>query len=96
MSLIEQTESLSAEERADLIARHIKPDPYRPGVARYIVRGHGTAIWAIVSLHDGGNNDIAYVADGYDLTEEQVRAALAFYADHAEEVDAFIHSRWPR
>ncbi len=96
MSLIQTHETMTAEERADLIARHIKPDPYRPGIARHIVRGNGVAVWAIVNTYDATNGDLELTAYDHYATSEQVRAVLAFYTEHAEEVDAFLQARWPR
>ena len=43
----------------------------------------------IVSLK-GEKGQIAAVAKGFDLTEPQVRAAVSYYADFTDEVDADI------
>ena len=43
----------------------------------------------IVSLK-GENGNIASVVKGFDLTEPQVRAAVSYYADFTDEVDADI------
>lgn len=96
MSLIEITEMATAEERANLIAQHIKPDPYRPGAARSVVRGDGAPVWALVSYYMTAGGDVRQVADDYEITPEQVQAVLAFYAEHAEEIDAFLRARMTR
>ncbi|MDP9460878.1 MAG: CopG family transcriptional regulator [Actinomycetota bacterium] len=39
---------------------------------------------------DGSDEAVAAVADMTSLTEAQVRAAVAYYADHRDEIDARI------
>ncbi len=39
---------------------------------------------------DGSDDVVAAVADMTSLTEAQVRAAVAYYADHRDEIDARI------
>ncbi len=93
MSLIHEVESVAATERRDLIARYIAPDPHHPGIARYQLRESAISVWALVAYYETVEHDLQRVADDYDLPLEQVRAALAFYTEHAESIDAYLSSR---
>ena len=93
MSLIHDTESVTLAERRDLIARFIAPDPHHPGVAHHQVRDVAVSVWALVAYYDAVGHDLNQVAYDYDITVEQVRAALAFYAEHVDTIDAYLRSR---
>lgn len=94
------------QQTADrLIARYIKPDPDHSGrhEARVVTDLASPSVWIIISYLQGGY-DVAYVADGYDLTDEAVTAAIAFYQRYRELIDAklllqnesFSGFEWPR
>ncbi len=93
MSLIHETESVSTAERDRLIARYIAPDRPHRGLAHYQLREFGVAVWALVAYYATVGHDLERVADDYDLPVEQVRAALAFYTEHADAIDAYLSSR---
>lgn len=54
----------------------------------------GPDVWEVVKasreMDERGEAAVRAVADLLNLTAEQVRAALRYYADHHEEVDAEI------
>jgi uncharacterized protein (DUF433 family) len=93
MSLIHEAESLTVAERRDLIARFIVPDPHHPGIAHYQLRDSAISIWALVAYYDAVRHDLDQVAYDYNIPVEQVRAALAFYAEHADAIDTYLRSR---
>ena len=93
MSLIHEAESVTASERRDLIARYIVPDPHHPGIAQYQLRESAISVWALVAYYETIGHDLNRVADDYDLPIEQVRAALAFYTEHTDAIDAYLSSR---
>jgi len=93
MSLIHETKSIAAAERQELIARYVVPDPHHPGIAHYQLCDSAISVWALVAYYDAVGHDLDRVAYDYDIPAEQVRAALAFYTEHAEAVDAYLRSR---
>ena len=72
-------------ERA-LIERWIRPNPHRP--SEMVLDGYGTALWAIVGAARGMEHDLAEVARGYNVPEDAVRAALAYYRRYPLQIDA--------
>jgi hypothetical protein len=54
----------------------------------------GPDVWEVVKasreIDERGEGAVPAVADILNLSEEQVRAALRYYADHQDEVDAEI------
>ena len=93
MSLIHEAESIAVEERQELIACFIVPDPHHPGIAHYQLRDSAISVWALVAYYDAVGHDLDRVAYDYDIPAEQVRAALAFYTEHVDAIDAYLRSR---
>ncbi len=93
MSLIHEAGSVTASERRALIARNIAPDPHHPGIAHYQLRESAISVWALVAYYETVGHDLNRVADDYDVPIEQVRAALAFYTEHADVIDAYLSAR---
>lgn len=93
MSLIHETESITATERQNLIAHYIAPDRHHPGIAHYQPREFGISVWAIAAYYETVGRDLDRVASDYDIPVEQARAALAYYAEHANEIDTYLASR---
>jgi len=82
-------------------ARHIQPaeDPRHPliyqreGAAGYepAIRDTGVRVRAIVQYNRLSHGDIGAILESVrHISPEQVRAALAYYDDHADEIDFFI------
>src|SRR2546428_11960191 len=62
------------------------PAGRRPAVRR------GPDVWEVIAtLHDNAG-DVAETAKGPDITESDVRLALADYADHRAEIDAWFRA----
>jgi uncharacterized protein (DUF433 family) len=93
MSLIHEKLTLSPDERQALIHRYIAPDPHHLGIAHYVLREYGISVWALVAYVETVGHDLDRVAGDYDIPVEQVRAALAFYAEHADAIDTYLASR---
>lgn len=78
----------------------IGPDPRRPGRAWWRLREENVAVWAIIQdilMFDGVDDatraspeSIAAAADGFLITEEAVRAALAYYDERRRWIDALL------
>ena len=77
-----------SEDAADLIEQYIREDPEWPGPAEARIAGYGVPVWALIGYYRVVNADLSRVATDYDLPEDAVRAALAYYRRHQEEIDA--------
>ncbi len=68
---------------------------YRRGVSGQpvpVIRGTGIRVQTIaISVHRWGL-PVEKIAENHDLTEAQVRDALAFYEAHRDEIDANIRA----
>jgi uncharacterized protein (DUF433 family) len=76
----------------DLIATHIEIQPHRPDPEEARVVGHGYPVWILVDALVAADHDLARVARDYELPEEAVRAAVAFYDRHRAAIDARIRA----
>lgn len=90
-----------SRESATIFAQPLPPnwrdligqDPHRPGEDRVRVLGPGIAVWAIVGhLRALGDEftpeSIARAADDFKIPVTAVTAALAYYLEHREAIDA--------
>lgn len=70
-----------------VLAPHIVSSPgHRGGKPR--IEGHGLTVAFIASLHERFNVSVAEICAEYDLVPAEVHAALAYYYDHREAIDA--------
>ncbi len=77
--------------QVDLIKRYIAEDPYRPGPAEARLTSYGTRVWAIISYYQQAvNHDLDRVARDYGIPREAIEAALAYYREHQNVIDARI------
>ena len=77
----ESIDAWLADEEA-LIARHIRLDPLHPNPAEARLVDSGVNVWALVAYRDANILGLADIAAEYNLTEDAVRAAFAFYRRH--------------
>ncbi len=66
---------------------------YRRGAADRptpVLRGTRIRVQTLVTCHVAWKMSFARIAQEYDLTEDRVREALAFYAAHKVEISAAI------
>ncbi len=76
---------------AELIARHIEENPYKPGAADVRLKESGVAVWAFIAYWQAARGgDLAAAAADYELSPEATQAALAYYRQHRELIDARI------
>ena len=66
----------------DLIKKYIEPNPNRPGPANVRLVPSALSVWAILGYLEAAHGDICQTAADYDISEEAVRAALAYYRKH--------------
>jgi uncharacterized protein (DUF433 family) len=65
---------------------------FRPGAAgfrRPAIVGTRLYVWQVLDTLSASQNSVSETAEYLGLTEQQVRAVIDYYADFAEEVDAY-------
>ena len=75
-----------------LIERHVDldTDRYPGGRADARLRDSGVSVWAIVAFLRVYGHDVDKVAEHFELSREEVEAALAYYRRNKPYVDARI------
>lgn len=68
--------------------QYIEPNPFRPGIADARLRGYGVSVWALVGYYEAVHHDLERVARDYRVPREAVEAALAYYQQHRDVIDA--------
>lgn len=74
-------------KREEHFARYIEENPFKPGLANARLVESGMAIWAFAGALEAAGNDAARIAHDYELSPEQVAAAIAYYQRYKEIVD---------
>ena len=59
------------------------------GLRRPALEGTRVDIWQVIDTVRGEDSNVAHAAEYLGLTEAMVRAAVDYYADFAEEIDAY-------
>jgi uncharacterized protein (DUF433 family) len=72
----------------DLIATYIEQNADRPGLDEARLIGFGIPVWAIVGYYFGVGEQPGRVARDYEVPEEAVAAALAYYRRNRVLIDA--------
>ncbi len=76
------------KRRDALIERYIELNPRRPRLDEAQIKDFGIAVWAIIGRLEAADGDVVETAADYDLPPDAVRAALAYYGQHREAIDA--------
>ena len=76
----------------DLVAALIERDPYHPGPMDVVVRERHVPVWALVNYLVAAEGDIDRVAADYRISADAVRAALVYYNDHKDLIDARLEA----
>ena len=87
--MMEPNEPEGEHEHA-LISRYIVTDRNGRGPDEASLARYGVSVWALVAYLTANKLDPAQVAADYDLPEDAVEAALAYYRCHKEIIDARI------
>ena len=78
----------------ELIARYIEENPHRPGADEVRLIDFGISVWALIGyLHAVGN--VRQVADDYGVPVEAVSAAIAYYEQHQDIINARLAANVP-
>ena len=83
-------EDAASNDDGALIARYIKPDPDRPGRAYAYFPDYGYSVARIIRDVNSANGDIAATARHWEMPDDAVRAAVAFYRRYRDFIDARI------
>lgn len=78
-----------ATEQA-LIARWIAPNPYKPGPAEAWIGPYGLSVWRTIAYLELNGWDISDAAPDYEIPPEAIKAAVAYYRQHEDAIDARI------
>ena len=76
----------------ELVAAFIEPDPYHPGPMDVVVRERHIHVWALVNYLVAAEGDIEQTAAAYHISTDAVRAAMAYYKDHQEIIEARLEA----
>lgn len=75
------------EQAQRLVDRFIRLDPSRPTPDEAIVLPSEVKVWAVIGDLRTNDGDVPCTAAGYDLPEDAVRAAIAYYEHHRILID---------
>lgn len=80
----------------EILQQEIEIDPYRPGPANVRLRRSGAHVWAVIGyfLYAVKGDEQALARD-YDLSSEEVQAALLYYQRHRPEIDGRLTDSQP-
>lgn len=79
---------MRATDDEQLIARGIIPDPAGRGAADVRLRQSGVPVWAIIGHWRVVGKDADRVVEDYEITREELDAALAYYRRNRAAIDA--------
>jgi uncharacterized protein (DUF433 family) len=74
----------------DHITQYIELNPQRPGLDEAWLKDYGVAVWALIGYLHAADGDVARVAAAYDVPQEAVEAAIAYYDQHRALIDTRI------
>ena len=73
---------------AELIARYIEPNPQKPQPANARLIESGVAVWALIGYLRAADGNVDEVTAAYDLSPIEMQAALAYYRQHKDAIEA--------
>lgn len=82
------THDTITDHEAELVSRHIELHPHRPGTAHARLKERGIPVWAIIGHLAMVEGDSAQTATDYVVPQEAVEAAIAYYHQHRDVIDA--------
>lgn len=71
-----------------LIDAYVVVDRRRAGPGGARLATYGYPIWILIDALGAADQDLVRVAGDYEIPEEAVRAAIAFYRRHRDAIDA--------
>ena len=94
---IQQKRRLPPPDEVDICAmidKYVEQSPHELGRESARLKEHGISVVALVTalLYHGG--DLYAVADAYEIPDEAVRAAIWYYGNNKQVVDARLLLNW--
>lgn len=94
---IQQKRRLPPPDEVDICAmidQYVEQSPHELGRESARLKGHGISVVALVTalLYQGG--DLYAVAEEYEVSAEAVRAAIWYYGNNKQVVDARLLLNW--
>lgn len=71
----------------ELIEKYVEPNPDGRGLDEARLRTHYVNVWAIVGYYEAYEGDISEAARGFDVPDEAIEAAMAYYRRHKCLID---------
>jgi uncharacterized protein (DUF433 family) len=71
----------------ELIRRYIEPNPWKPQVEEAWLIESAIPVWSLIGHWKATGRDTAQIAQDYEVSENEVRAALAYYRRHKCAID---------
>lgn len=83
---------MSRDRRVDdeLIRQYVEENPVRPGADDVRIVGYYVPVWALIGQYLATGKDREALAAAYELPQEAVDAALAYYRRFKPVIDARI------
>lgn len=78
--------------QAALIDDYIEFDPSRPGVTGARLAGSAVPVWAIIGYLKVAEWSVPKAAVAFDVSNDAVLAAIAFYTLHPQVIDAKLEA----
>ncbi len=76
------------QDDESLIDLHIESDPFHPGPSDVRLVESGVSVWAVIGHLPSVGGDPVKAAADYEITPEEMAAALAYYRRHRGAIDA--------
>jgi uncharacterized protein (DUF433 family) len=76
------------DEDRELIARHVEPDPNRPGPGDVRLVGSAVPVWAVIGHLTANGWRVNDVAADYGISVTEVAAAVAYDRRQTGAIDA--------
>jgi uncharacterized protein (DUF433 family) len=70
-----------------LIDKYIQQRQFHAGAGDAVLRDSGVSVWILIEAYKATGGDADAVARAWDIPQEAVEAALAYYSQHAAAID---------
>ncbi|HUZ02137.1 MAG TPA: hypothetical protein VMU89_17455 [Thermomicrobiaceae bacterium] len=83
-------DDLSLARADELVAQCVEPRPHGYGSDRAVLRRRGVSVWVVIADLDATNGDLQQAADDFDLQPDEVLAAVLYYRQVPDLIEARI------
>lgn len=82
------SQTIAADRETALIERYISDDPYHPGPGDVRLTDSWVSVWAVIGHLPSVGLDVARAAADYELSTDEMEAAIAYYRRYGPAIDA--------